>query len=106
VQVLSFSGVALTRVRRLAPEVEVVLLIEGQSWKVTRSMLGTGWIAGPGIEELKRRRRLGPRLVADGRRIRVWVVNTAEDLEVCLDIGAEAVFTDRPGHILSLLDSV
>jgi glycerophosphoryl diester phosphodiesterase len=106
VQVMSFSGVALTRVRRLAPEIEVVLLIEGQSWRVTRSMLGNGWIAGPGVEELRRRRNLGRRLVEDERRIRVWVVNTADDLDVCLEHGAEAVFTDRPGHILSLLDSV
>jgi glycerophosphoryl diester phosphodiesterase len=106
VQVMSFSGVALTRVRRLAPSVPVVLLIEGQSWKMTRAMLGTDWIAGPGVEELKRRRNLGRRLVEDGRRIRVWVVNTREDLDVCLRYGAEAVITDRPGHILSLLDSV
>ena len=106
VQVMSFSGVALTRVRRLAPGLEVVLLIEGQSWKVTKAMLGQGWVAGPGVEELRRRRRLGTRLVEDGRRIRVWVVNTKEDLEVCLTYGAEAVFTDRPAHILSLLDGV
>jgi glycerophosphoryl diester phosphodiesterase len=106
VQVMSFSGVALTRVRRMAPGIEVVLLIEGQSWKVTKTMLGTDWIAGPGIEELKRRRNLGRRLVQDGRRIRVWVVNTKDELELCLAHGVEAVITDRPGHILSLLDSV
>jgi glycerophosphoryl diester phosphodiesterase len=106
VQVMSFSGLALTRVRRLAPHVEVVLLIEGQSWKVTRAMLGPGWIAGPGVDELRRRRNLGRRLVESGRRIRVWVVNTEDDLEVCLRFGAEAVMTDRPDHILSLLGGV
>ncbi len=106
VQVMSFSGVALTRVRRSAPDIEVVLLIEGQSWRVTRTMLGQGWIAGPGIEELRRHRKLGRRLVQSGRRIRVWVVNSREDLELCLDVGAEAVITDRPGHMLSLLDGV
>lgn len=106
VQVMSFSGVALTRVRRLAPEVEVVLLIEGQSWRVTRAMLGQDWIAGPGVKELRRHPKLGRQLVRAGRRIRVWVVNTAEDLDICLDVGAEAVITDRPGHILGLLDGV
>jgi glycerophosphoryl diester phosphodiesterase len=106
VQVMSFSGLALTRVRRLAPELEVVLLIEGQSWKMTRAMLGTDWVAGPGVEELRRRRNLGRRLVESGRRIRVWVVNTEDDLEVCLRYGAEAVMTDRPAHILSLLGGV
>ncbi len=103
VQVMSFSGVALTRVRRLAPQVEVVLLIEGQSWRVTRTMLGQDWIAGPGVKELRRQPRLGKQLVRAGRRIRVWVVNSEDDLETCLDVGAEAVITDRPAHILSLL---
>jgi glycerophosphoryl diester phosphodiesterase len=104
--VMSFSGVALTRVRRLAPGLEVVMLIEGQSWKVTKARLGHDWIAGPGIGELQRRRSLGRRLVEQGRRIRVWVVNTEDELRLCLELGVEAVITDRPGHILSLLDSV
>src|SRR3954451_3798310 len=58
-RVMSFSGVALTRVRRLAPDLEVVLLIKsGTAWKVTRGMLGTGWIAGPDVRELRDRPKL------------------------------------------------
>ncbi len=103
VRVLSFSGVALTRVQRLAPELEVALCIEGQTWQVTKGMLSPGWIAAPGIEELRRRPRLGGRLRRAGHRIHVWVVNTPEDLELCLALGAEAVISDRPGDMLSLL---
>jgi glycerophosphoryl diester phosphodiesterase len=107
VRVMSFSGVALTRVQRLAPELEVVLLIEGSvSWQVTRGMLRPGWVAGPGIRDLRARPRLGRRLVAEGHRLHVWLVNSADDLDVCLDLGAEAVITDTPAHILSLLDGV
>jgi glycerophosphoryl diester phosphodiesterase len=103
VRVMSFSGVALSRVRKLAPELEVVLLIEGQSWRVTRQALGDGWIAGPGIDELRERHKLGRRLRRDGRRIHVWVVNTEEDLDICLDLGVEAVITDIPDRVLSWL---
>ncbi|GAA1931932.1 glycerophosphodiester phosphodiesterase [Nocardioides marmoribigeumensis] len=103
VRVMSMSGVALTRVRRLAPEMEVVLLIEGQSWKVTRQALGDDWIAGPGIEQLKDKPKLGRRLREDGRRIHVWTVNTEADLQICLDLGAEAVITDIPDRVLSWL---
>ncbi len=61
-RVMSFSPVALSRVERLAPELEVVLLIDGRlSWKVATGVLGPGWIAGPGIELL----RESPKL-ADG----------------------------------------
>jgi glycerophosphoryl diester phosphodiesterase len=104
-RVMSFSGVALTRVQRLAPALEVVLLIEGKvSWQVTRAMLRPGWIAGPGIDELRERVRLGPRLQRSGHRIHVWTVNTEAELELCLGLGVEAVITDRPDHILGLLD--
>ena len=104
VRVLSFSGVALTRVQRLAPELEVLLCIEGTSWKVTRGMLRPGWIAAPGIDELRQRRRLGERLRRHGHRLQVWVVNTEDDLELCLALGVEAVITDRPDYILGLLE--
>jgi glycerophosphoryl diester phosphodiesterase len=104
VRVMSFSGVALTRVERLAPELLVVLLIEGVSWKVTRAMLAPGWIAGPGIEELRAKPRLGRRLREAGHRIVVWTVNTEEDLDYCLDLGVEAVMTDRPDYLRTLLE--
>jgi glycerophosphoryl diester phosphodiesterase len=104
-RVMSFSGVALTRVQRLAPALEVVLLIEGKvSWQVTKAILRPGWIAGPGIDELRERVRLGPRLQRNGHRIHVWTVNTEAELELCLGLGVEAVITDRPDHILQLLD--
>jgi glycerophosphoryl diester phosphodiesterase len=103
VRVLSFSAVALARVRKLAPELEVALCIEGQTWQMTRAMLRPGWIAAPGIEELRRRPRLAGRLRRTGHRLHVWVVNTAADLELCLELGVEAVITDRPDHVLQLL---
>jgi glycerophosphoryl diester phosphodiesterase len=103
VRVLSFSGVALTRVQRLAPQLDVAFCIEGISWRVTRGILRPGWIAAPGIEELRRQPRLGERLRRRGHRLQVWVVNTEDDLELCLSLGAEAVMTDRPDHILGLL---
>jgi glycerophosphoryl diester phosphodiesterase len=34
----------------------------------------------------------------------VWVVNTDRDLELCLELGVKAIITDRPAHMLELLD--
>ena len=63
--------------------------IEGQSWKMTRAD------AAPGLD---RRRpasrscagspRLAGRLRRTGHRIQVWVVNTEEDLDLCLSSGS------------------
>lgn len=107
VRVMSFSGVALSRVQRLAPELEVVLLIDTSvSWQVTRGILKPGWIAGPGITALTTKPKLGRRLKRAGHRIHVWTVNTPEQLDLCLDLGVEAVITDRPERILSLVRGV
>jgi glycerophosphoryl diester phosphodiesterase len=103
VRILSFSGVALTRIQRLAPQLEVGLCIEGQTWQMTRRMLRPGWIAAPGVDELRRRPRLAGRLRRTGHRLQVWVVNTEDDLDLCLQLGVEAVITDRPDRILGLL---
>lgn len=34
----------------------------------------------------------------------VWVVNTEADLQLCLDLGAEAVMTDRPDLLRAWMD--
>jgi glycerophosphoryl diester phosphodiesterase len=38
-----------------------------------------------------------------GRRIHVWTVNTLADMDLCVELGVEAVITDRPGAALSHL---
>ncbi|MBC2932236.1 glycerophosphodiester phosphodiesterase family protein [Nocardioides sp. zg-1228] len=104
-RVMSFSLNAVNRVRRLAPALDVVLLIEkAHRWPVLRPVAGDDWIIGPGIRELRDHPGLGRHLVADGREIHVWTVNTADDLELCLDLGVAAVISDRPAYMLELLD--
>lgn len=103
-RIMSFSPVALTRVERLAPDLEVVLLTESAySWRLTSGVLSGGWIAGPGIDLLRENPRLGRRLSRAGRRIHVWTVNTVDDLDLCLELGVEAVITDRPAMLLAEL---
>jgi glycerophosphoryl diester phosphodiesterase len=104
VRVMSFSAVALTRVKRLAPDLEVVLLIDREhSWQVSTSVLDEGWIAGPGIDLLRESPRLGRRLRRSGRRIHVWTVNEEADLDLCLRLGVEALITDDPRWALDRL---
>lgn len=104
VRVMSFSFTALQRVRRMAPDVPVVMLMEkAHHWPMLRRMIGDDWIVGPGIAELREHPGLGERLVAAGRDIHVWTVNTPADLELCLDLGVKAVITDRPAYLLELL---
>jgi glycerophosphoryl diester phosphodiesterase len=105
VRVMSFSPVALNRVKKLAPDLEVVLLIDRQySWQMALSMLGPGWIAGPSIDLLRENPRLARRLRRRDRRIHVWTVNSPADLDLCARLGVEAVITDDPGRALDHFD--
>jgi len=106
VRVMSFSTVALQRVEKHAPEVQLVQLVDhAPLWPMTRARIGRHWTVGPGIDELRDHPRLGARITRAGHDMHVWTVNTAEDLQLCLDLGVKAVITDRPKYILELLDS-
>jgi len=102
VRVMSFSYTALQRISRLAPELELVMLIEkAHHWPMLRRMVAPGWIIGPGIKELRDHPGLGRHL--NGRRVFVWTVNSQADLELCQGLGVEAVITDRPAYVLGRL---
>jgi glycerophosphoryl diester phosphodiesterase len=103
VRVMSFSFTALQRMERLAPGVQLVQLMDKPtSYSMLRRVMGESWFVGPGIDLVhgypKLVRRMGRR-----RDVHVWTVNTADDLEACLDLGVKAIITDKPSHILELL---
>lgn len=103
-RVMSFSYTALQRVEHLAPELPVVMLLDKAAyWPMLRPVIGPHWIVGPGIVELRQHPRLGRRITASGRDMYVWTVNTKADLELCCELGVEAVITDRPAYLLDLL---
>ncbi len=102
VRVMSFSFTALQRVSRLAPAVPLVMLIDkAHHWPMLRRMVEPDWIIGPGIGELREHPGLGRHL--NGRRVHVWTVNSDADLELCQELGVEAVITDRPAYMLERL---
>ena len=54
VRVMSFSWVALRRVRRLAPDLELVMLAETRTqWFRAKPFIDNDWIAGPGIDMVR-----------------------------------------------------
>lgn len=105
VRVMSFSYTALQRMRRLTPDLRLVQLIERRrSWPMLQGVIADDWILGPGIRLLREHPKFARKLVATGRDIHVWTVNTEADLALCLELGVKAVITDRPGYVLDLLD--
>src|SRR3954447_15199531 len=104
-RVMSFSWVALRRVSRLAPDLELVYLMDSPlAWASSRPFAETDWIAGPGIELLQKHPELVRRIRKGGTALHVWTVNTEADLDLCLEHGVAAVITDRPRAMLGYLD--
>jgi glycerophosphoryl diester phosphodiesterase len=107
VRIMSFSWVALRRIRRQAPDLDLVMLVETASqWVRSRPFVDADWLAGPGIEMVREHPELVRRMVEKGTRVHCWVVNEATDIDLCLDLGIEALITDRPGFAADYLRTV
>lgn len=97
VRIMSFSWVALRRIRRLAPDLELVMLVETPAaWYRSRPFVDTDWVAGPGIELVRSHPELIRRMVRSGTRVHCWVVNETDDIDLCVELGIEALITDSP----------
>ncbi len=104
VRVMSFSWVALRRIRRLAADLELVMLVETRpQWVRVKTFIDNDWIAGPGIEMTREHPELVSKMRETGRRVHSWVVNEPEDIDLCVELGVEALITDRPGAAMAHL---
>ena len=105
VRVMSFSWIALRRVRRLAPRLRLVFLMDGPTdWARVRPFAEPDWIAGPGIHLLRKHPDLIRKIGAGGTELHVWTVNRESDVDLCREIGVTAVITDKPGRTLRYLE--
>ncbi|GGM00388.1 glycerophosphodiester phosphodiesterase [Micromonospora yangpuensis] len=104
VTVMSFSLLAVRRVRALAPRLPTVLLMDLPPRWLRRGHLPFGTrIAGPNVELLRTRPWLVPALRAAGHQVYVWTVNEPADLDLALAAGVDGLITDRPAHTLARL---
>ncbi|HEX4191229.1 MAG TPA: glycerophosphodiester phosphodiesterase family protein [Marmoricola sp.] len=103
-RVMSFSWIALRRVRRLAPDLRLVYLMDGPTdWARVRPFAEPDWIAGPGIKLLRKHREMIERIRESGTEVHVWTVNNERDIDLCRDLGVAAVITDKPESTLRYL---
>ena len=104
VRVMSFSEVALRRMTRLAPAVPLVYLMERVPLVFRNGSLPRGVaVAGPSLEVLRAHPRYVERVHAAGHRVHVWTVDEPADVDLVLDLGVDAVITNRPRQVLDAL---
>lgn len=97
VRVMSFAEVSMRRMRRLAPELDLVYLMGRLPRRFRDGTLpvGVGW-AGIHKEIVRTDPGYVARAHAQGLRVNVWTVNEPEDVARCLAAGVDAITTDRP----------
>ena len=107
VTVMSFAALALRRVRRLAPGIPTVYLLEIVPPGVGRGRLPFGArIAGPRIGLIRSRPQLVSALRAAGHQIYTWTVNEESDLDLVLAQRPDGIISDRPKFVLERLEKV
>ena len=98
VQVMSFSWLAVQRMRRLMPDLPKVYLVERLLPGIRQGRVPEGTDAvGVSVQTLYRDPGYAERVQARGSAMQVWTVDAAPDVQLAVDLGAEAVISNRPG---------
>ncbi|MBZ6171334.1 glycerophosphodiester phosphodiesterase [Streptomyces olivaceus] len=105
VRVMSFSARSLHRVRAASPTLPTVYLMQFASPRLRDGRLPAGvGIAGPSIRIVRNHPAYVERLNRSGHQVHVWTVNETADVELCADLGVDAIITNRPRSVLDHLD--
>ncbi|MFF5186581.1 glycerophosphodiester phosphodiesterase [Streptomyces sp. NPDC000345] len=104
VRVMSFSARSLHRVHAAAPTLPTVYLTQFVSPRLRDGRLPVGvGIAGPSIRIVRNHPLYVERLKEAGHRVHVWTVNEPEDVDACVELGVDAIITNRPRAVLHRL---
>ncbi|MER6386138.1 glycerophosphodiester phosphodiesterase [Streptomyces sp. NPDC001250] len=104
VRIMSFSARSLHRVRAAAPTLPTVYLVQFLTPRLRDGRLPTGVrIAGPSIRIVRNHPGYVERLKRAGHQVHVWTVNEPEDVDLCVELGIDAIITNRPREVLRRL---
>lgn len=104
VRMMSFSPRALQRMRRLSPGIPLVQLMERVPLSRPDGRLLPGvHIAGVSVEMVRHRPQYLRRVQRRGSAVHVWTVDEPDDVDRCVELGIEAIITNRPDAVLHRL---
>ncbi|MFJ7075192.1 glycerophosphodiester phosphodiesterase [Streptomyces sp. NPDC098781] len=104
VRVMSFSARSLHRVHAASPTLPTVSLMQFVSPRLRDGRLPAGVrIAGPSIRIVRNHPVYVERLKDAGHQVHVWTVNEPEDVDLCVELGVDAIITNRPRAVLRRL---
>jgi glycerophosphoryl diester phosphodiesterase len=106
VRLMSFSRAALRRIHQYAPGVPTVLLLD----KVSRGLLDGSLpaevdVAGVSIAWLREHPEYVERVHQRGGAVHVWTVDAPDDVSLCVDLGVDAIISNRPLMVRGVLQA-
>ena len=101
VRVMSFSQLAIARMRQLCPRVPLVYLMEDSvPLRFRDGSLPKGVrIAGLDKEIIRRWPKTVKRQHARGHQVYAFPVDAEADIDMCLELGVEAIISNRPAFV-------
>ena len=103
-RVMSFSRVAARRIVELSPGLPIVLLLNRVPRRYRDGSLPRGiQIAGPSLEFVRAHPKYVAKVHERGGFVHVWTVDKKSDISFCLELGVDAIITDRPGRVAQLM---
>ena len=104
IRIMSFAQLSMRRVRALAPGLPTVFLLERVPLRLRDGSLPFGTrIAGPSIDIIRAHPGYVERVHKAGGQVHVWTVDDEADVDLCADLGVDAVITNRPSATLARL---
>jgi glycerophosphoryl diester phosphodiesterase len=104
-RMMSFSTLAVRRMASLCPQLPLVFLLGSPMPLAYRGAFLPAGANTAGLDIALVRDR--PELVglhhADGHEVYVWTVDAPDDIRRCVDLGVDALITNRPSIALDLL---
>jgi len=101
VRVMSFSQLAIARMRQLSPQVPLVYLMESSvPLRFRDGSLPKGVrIAGLDKEIIRRWPQAVKRQHDEGHEVYVFTVDHEADIDLCLELGVDAIISNRPAFV-------
>ena len=107
VRLMSFSRTAAEWMATNAPGNPTAFLLDPIRMRWRDGSLPAGVdIAGPSIETLRKHPGYVAKVRAMGAQVHVWTVDEEPDVDLCVDLGVDAIITNRPGFVRERLGAV
>ena len=102
VSVMSFSWLAIEKMRRLDSIINTTFLLHQRTpWFQAR--FSTSAAIGPGMNELRAEPMIAKKIQSLGRSLNVWTVDKDEDIHLCQKLGVDILITNKPAHAREVL---